>query len=90
MPLLLDLRDKTFADQSRILSRHGLPALGSTRRLSMAETRNPPSPVQLSASRRLIDEICDQRAARILIEIRTEFSETPPSFVSQRRVEKRN
>ena len=38
MPLLLDLRDQTFADQNRILSRHELPALGCTRRLDEAET----------------------------------------------------
>jgi transposase InsO family protein len=38
MPLLLDLRDQTFANQKRILSRHELPALGCTRRLDEAET----------------------------------------------------
>ena len=38
MPLLLDLRGQTVADQNQILSRHELPAVGCTRRLDEAET----------------------------------------------------
>jgi hypothetical protein len=38
MPPLLDLPDKLLLIHNRILSRHGLPALGYTRRLDEAET----------------------------------------------------
>jgi hypothetical protein len=41
---LLDLRDQTFANQNRILSRHKLPALGCTRRLAEAETASLQTP----------------------------------------------
>ena len=54
--------------QSRIVSRHELPALGCTRRLGKAETPSPTTP------RCCIEEICDQRATKILIETRTGFS----------------
>src|SRR5258708_11315594 len=54
--------------QSRIVSRHELPALGCTRRLGKAETPSPSTP------RCCIEEICDQRATKILIETRTGFS----------------
>src|SRR2546421_6608983 len=54
--------------QSRIVSRHELPALGCTRRLGKAESPSPSTP------RCCIEEICDQRATKILIETRTGFS----------------
>src|SRR3989440_11509765 len=54
--------------QSRIVWRHELPALGCTRRLGKAETPSPSTP------RCCIEEICDQRATKILIETRTGFS----------------
>ena len=44
--------------QSRIVSRHELPALGCTRRLGKAETPSPSTP------RCCIEEICDQRATK--------------------------
>jgi hypothetical protein len=41
MTLLLDLRDQTFADQNRVLSRHELPAPRCTRRLGRGRDCQP-------------------------------------------------
>jgi hypothetical protein len=68
MALFLDLSDQLLLIQNRFLSRHGLPALGSTRRLCDGEVPNPPSPVKLSArspvDRRDLQSACHKDAGR--------------------------
>src|SRR5215469_14288182 len=73
MPLLLDLRDQTFADQHRILSRHELPALGCTRRLDEAETASLWTPLCLPTKKSASTRSATS-APQGCGSIRTEFS----------------